>query len=135
MKIKNISFSNGIYTIEYENMDKICHVIGECKLESISDRDCDMSGFDNFLQSHNLVSENIKETFWPSSDEYLIIYPKFYQSLPDDEMFTVAICRYYMFSHLLDEFLLYFSILECDDENFDCDEFSYQLFRYFHWEI
>ena len=128
MKILNISFNNGIYKIEILlNKEDTKSVIIECKLVV-------SSSLNEILNQYNILSEDIKEAFWISKDEYLIFIPRSYTCVKEDTIIPLGTLRSYITTHMDGEEIFSLQILTTDIKIDACD-LQFELGRYLNWDI
>lgn len=135
MTITNIVYKEGFYTITYTNNEtnKEFKLHGFCEVRL--DRQLPEE-FINTLHKTDFIN-NLNDSFWLDSEEYLVVIPKTYEVGPSDESFLVGIIRHYFQNHMDETYKLYFhslgTIME-SDIHFDMEEFKLALFKYINWD-
>lgn len=128
MIITNITFNDGIYTITYaknkETINEIKKLMGKISATTI-----DKESLDRF----NFLTEDIKDSFWISEDEYIILIPKEYPCLPDDLFIPLGKMRYYITNHMEEECIFTFDIKETE-EDIDATELQFAISSFLNWD-
>lgn len=132
IKIESITFKDMTYTIAYSHNDKTYKLIG--RINVYADEKID----DEFLQQLYEIDflSNLNEAFWISRDEYLIVIPKNYQVLPDDDIFPIGTVRHYITNHMDTTYQMSFvslGFVSDVDNDFDMDDFKNAMFDYGRW--
>lgn len=125
MSIKNITFSNGIYTIEYDDKQ----VIGIIEVEGeLKDKE--------FLTTKNLLTKDIKDSIWLNKDEYIVAITKCFEILPDSIDIPLGKLRFYISNHMDFEPIFSFIVKNSHEiENYDATQIQFDIFRYLDWEF
>lgn len=128
MIITNITCNDNIYTVSYyngENSTDIKKVVGKVTAQSIDEE---------AINKFNLLTEEIKESFWLGADEYLIAIPKMYECLPGDTFIPLGLLRYYITNHMDEECIFAFEIKESEEE-LNATELQFAIYNFLKWDI
>lgn len=123
MNIVSVRYENNMYTVTYKKENKTYHTVVELS-------------FGNDIIDASMTRDilnDIMDAFYISADEYIIIYPKLYECLPEDTTFSIGIARYYIQTHYNGELLLECAVKITDDLNFNTEEFKNSLFHFYGW--